>query len=353
MSFESALTSWERVGSRDNALNIIRFVLACSVLVSHSFSLTGHAHEPAWAGLNLGRWAVAGFFCLSGYLITGSRLRTEMAPYLWRRILRIFPAYWAGLLFVALVASPLSTVLADGQWHPKSAVHFLLRNGMLYFAQSGIERTIAHVPFPLAWNGSMWTLIYEVGAYLVVAALFIPSFTRRHPLPLTMSVLVLVTALSVGAGNGLSALALGAQLGSFFAAGAVLCCARSVLPLNHVAATIALGALLVLWVFPVEVPPCFAALPLAYALLWLGSVLPVRWFSRNDLSYGAYVFAFPAQQLVASGTSTHSVAVMVAWAFPVTLVCAALSWFFIEKRALRLARLVPGRGQRSEGASPA
>lgn len=49
----------------------------------------------------LGEQAVPGFFCLSGFLIAGSRMRLDLGRFLWHRALRIFPAYWTCLIVVA------------------------------------------------------------------------------------------------------------------------------------------------------------------------------------------------------------------------------------------------------------
>ena len=63
----------EALGSRDNALNLVRLVLAGLVIVCHTWMVGGFA-GPAFVGA-LGPWAVYGFFAMSGYLIAGSRLR--------------------------------------------------------------------------------------------------------------------------------------------------------------------------------------------------------------------------------------------------------------------------------------
>ena len=55
--------------------------------------------------------AVNAFFVLSGYLIAESRVRTTLVPYLWRRFLRIYPAFLVSLLVVAAVFAPLAAAL--------------------------------------------------------------------------------------------------------------------------------------------------------------------------------------------------------------------------------------------------
>jgi peptidoglycan/LPS O-acetylase OafA/YrhL len=67
----------QRFQPRHNSLNALRLALATLVVVSHAWPLTGLEPEPGFGGANLGTWAVFGFFAISGFLITRSRLRTR------------------------------------------------------------------------------------------------------------------------------------------------------------------------------------------------------------------------------------------------------------------------------------
>ena len=94
---------------RDNSLNLVRLVLAALVLVSHAYAITGHTPEPEWHDTTLGTWAVYGFFALSGFLITGSRMTSDMGAYLIRRIARIYPGYLVCLVVTVVVFAPIAT----------------------------------------------------------------------------------------------------------------------------------------------------------------------------------------------------------------------------------------------------
>ena len=55
---------------------------------------------------SLGSLAVGGFFAISGYLIAKSGMSSDVVQFMWRRILRIFPAYWLVLLVTAFLIGP-------------------------------------------------------------------------------------------------------------------------------------------------------------------------------------------------------------------------------------------------------
>ena len=67
-------------------------------------------------------------------------------------------------------------------------------------------------------------------------------------------------------------------------------------------------------------------------------------FTRaNDWSYGVYIYAFPTQQLlVLFGVERLGLVAYIVVATAVTYPLAALSWFLVEKRALR-HKTVPWR----------
>jgi peptidoglycan/LPS O-acetylase OafA/YrhL len=165
-------TMTARFEPRHNALNALRLLLAAAVLVSHSWPLSGHEPEPNLGGANLGTWAVFGFFGISGYLITRSRLSGRpVRDYYRARALRIMPALVVALLVVAFVFAPLSQLLDPAAaWDPLSSVTFVARNVFLYppapIAQPGIADTLANVPYPLLWDGPLWTLFWEGLCYL-------------------------------------------------------------------------------------------------------------------------------------------------------------------------------------------
>jgi peptidoglycan/LPS O-acetylase OafA/YrhL len=175
----------EALAGSHNSLGFIRLVLAATVIFYHGFQLGGYGHDPLDVLTNKQTdLAVGGFFAISGYLIAKSGIGLDVVQFVWRRALRILPAFWTVLLFTALIVGPLIWVL-DG--HPfldyfsfggGGPVSYLWSNWHLLQLSYGIYDLFAQTtPYGLElggvsiFNGSLWTLAYEWNCYMIIAAL--------------------------------------------------------------------------------------------------------------------------------------------------------------------------------------
>jgi peptidoglycan/LPS O-acetylase OafA/YrhL len=340
----------EAFDPRKNSLNAIRLVLAVLVIVSHSWPIGGYGTDPQLGDQTLGNWAVVGFFAISGYLITASRLHSRtLFDYLWRRVLRIYPAFVVVLLVVAFGFAPaVVSITGDGSWAPGDGFEYVLQNFALLIRQYGVGDSLNSVPLPHAWNGSLWTLFYEFCCYVAIG-LAVSVLPRRWLPAACASALALCACITflVAAENVTLAqpIELGARLGSYFAGGALLYFGREKVVMSPVLAAAAIGIIAV--TAALGVSRAFAALPVAYLMMWLGVVLPMsKLGSKNDISYGVYIYAFPVQQALtyAFAGSTAGPAVFVFFSIASTVPLAWLSWIFIEKPAMRLKSVLPRRG---------
>jgi peptidoglycan/LPS O-acetylase OafA/YrhL len=338
------VTLGERFDPRNNSLNALRLLLATLVIVSHAWPIGGFGPDPEIGGLGLGGWAVAGFFAISGYLITSSRLRSNLLPYLWRRFLRIFPGLWVCLLVIALVFAPVAALTqtwAEGITAPGLA-RYVITNGLFIHAQEGIASTLHGVPYANSWDGSLWTLRYEFGCYLLLGAAFLFPFIRRRPGSLAglFAGCLLVTILAFELDVHVPAtVETAAYLGTYFFAGSLLFVYAEKVRLNALvicAAVLWLAA--AVWTGHVLAA---TALPLALLVMFLGATLPLQRIGRrNDISYGVYIYAFPVQQLlVLAGAASLGVGAFVVLGIAATLPLAAASWFVVERRAMDLKRV--------------
>ncbi|ROQ15540.1 peptidoglycan/LPS O-acetylase OafA/YrhL [Rathayibacter sp. PhB93] len=338
---------------RSNSINALRLGLAVLVIVSHSFPLGGYGDAPGAGGSggsglghsDLGDWAVGGFFVTSGYLITASRLRSRsLGDYLWRRFLRIYPAFLVSLLVVGLAIAPLASLLLDaGPWSAAGGARFVLGNLALYIREYGIDGMLGSVPYPGAWNGSLWSLFFEFVSYLVIGVL-ISVVPRRWVAPLVVVGFAGLTLVAGVLATDLvpfpAALNQTVTLVAYFLAGAILHLFRDRIPLTLPLALLAV--VLFALVVASGLYRVLAGLPLAYLMLALGARLPLRRLgATHDVSYGMYIYAFPVQQLLALALVDADVPLgaYVLLSIAATLPFAWASWLLIERPAMRLKRL--------------
>ncbi len=327
-----ARTIGAALAGRTNSLNTFRLVLASLVIVNHCLPLGGFSPGIPY----LGELAVGGFFVISGYLITQSRLRLPLRDYLWRRATRILPAYWVVLVVTAAVFAPLAAALADETLSTRAAARYVWINSLLKVGQAGIAETLRSVPYPFGWNGSLWTLFYEMLCYLAVGALLTLPWARRRVLGCAVALLVLLTAATVWgahAGAGIEFMR-PVKLGAYFAAGMLGYAVRDRVPVHAGLAVASLAVLVAqgVWGWPEPL----TAVPLAYALLAGGLLVHSGVGARNDISYGVYIYAFPIQQLGAVvGVHRAGYAVYLAASLAVTVALAWVSWLLVERPAIR------------------
>jgi peptidoglycan/LPS O-acetylase OafA/YrhL len=338
---------------RRNNFDALRLLAAVSVVFSHSFLIAegSEASEPfIWLTGNqciLGLVGVFVFFVISGYLVTESWVRSPMpGRFALRRFLRIYPGLAVNVVLCAFVLGPLVTSLPlAAYFHQPELRDFLVKTLTLNPGPLSLPGVLfADNPVGLHINGSLWTLRYEVMMYLMIVILGMLRLLR-------LSTCIALTALGIVAVYFEKALTPLGDLGEwawflgFFGAGMVLHFLRDRLAFDWRGALIALFALVIF----VQLGRFIMLFPLAgaYLAIWFARRYdPWLDYSRycGDLSYGLYIYGWPAEQLVMylSGGRAPWWQVFLgslAIAFPL----AWLSWHGVEKWALRLGRTLPRR----------
>jgi peptidoglycan/LPS O-acetylase OafA/YrhL len=328
-----------------NNFDFLRFVAASLVLVSHSYPLLGRSDEPFGAFLGYesgGGIAVAIFFAISGYLVTGSFLRSRsIGDYIKKRSLRLLPALCLVVVLSALVLGPILSTLSvrDYVLHPQTRDY--LRNCLLYIGYH-LPGVFAENPYPHAVNGSLWTLPVEGVMYLLV--LVFGWRKSLNPLALAAAIaglgvfqflLIDYLGLSNAVWGNLFLVPASVKLGLFFLSGAFLYVMRERIAMRNPIAWAMLAALLGTVHTPIG--PFVFQCTLPYLTIW-AAFANVQWINRfgryGDFSYGIYLFAFPVQQSLVHMFGIMSVPVFAGLAFAVTLFLAAASWHCVEKPAL-------------------
>jgi peptidoglycan/LPS O-acetylase OafA/YrhL len=350
-----------------NALGVLRLVLASAVIFSHAFPTGGWGEDPSkgWTRgqETIGGFAVVGFFAISGYLIAKSGASSDILQFLWRRALRIFPAFWAVLCVGAFVVGPIAWRMSGHglrEYIGSGPIMYVFQNADLTIRQWGVYDIFATTtPYGetvgySVFNGSLWTLALEWGCYLLVAAFLVLGVLRhaRWIVPAVAGVFWILSIVFSVAPQvvGMVAPTLAdpnkIKLTLVFLIGASLAVYSRKVPLNDL---LGVGAGLVVVVTLLVGGWVQLGYPaFAYFILWLAARLPkrIQWIgAKNDYSYGMYVYGFLVQQFTAFlGWHLLGYWPWVGLTILVTAACAWLSWHGIEKRAMALKDRGPGRG---------
>jgi peptidoglycan/LPS O-acetylase OafA/YrhL len=342
---------------------LIRLVLALLVLVSHTYPLGGYAGDPVWPtfrpSTTLGGFAVGAFFALSGLLVTMSGLRRTPYEFVRSRFLRIVPAYALVVVAAAVVLGPAIWIADHGtlggyvNLSDTGPVTYVARNmlfpvGLQYAINDVFATTTPYgeLTHSSAVNGSLWTLPFEIRCYVVALVIVVLGralgSTRVAAVAIaSVAGIMFVTHFSASLGGAITPAWMVAPMPELlfvFLCGALL---GTVASQVRVTPWLVTGAVVVFACTSVVGGLWFRTFglgSLAVLLPALAAVLPKGrlGFFRNDLSYGAYVWAFPVQQTLAYTGLAVSKFVFAGLAGVLTLGLAALSWFFVEKPALRL-----------------
>jgi peptidoglycan/LPS O-acetylase OafA/YrhL len=338
---------------RANNFDAVRLAAALSVVFSHSFLIAqgSEANEP-FARITgnqsiLGLVGVFVFFVISGYLVTESYCRRP-APgrFALRRTLRIYPGLVVNVLICAFLAGPMVSTLPVGAYLASPELRqFLAKTLTLDPGPLHLPGVLfADNPVGLLINGSLWTLRYEMMMYVMILLL---GATRL----LRVSSAIILVGIGIAAVYFEQELTPAGDIGEwawfvgFFAAGMVLSFLRDRLVFDWRYAVLALAGLIAF----VWLGRLIMLFPLAgaYLVIYLARRHD-RLFDYSkyagDLSYGLYIYGWPAGQLVMylSGGRAQWWQVFFG-SLAIALPAAWLSWHGIEKWALRWSRRLPPR----------
>ena len=342
-------------GSRDNNFNLLRFIAALSVVVTHTAVVVNgpEAVEPLMVetGYTLGHHAVNVFFVISGFLVARSLMHsTDFFDYIAARTARLLPGLFAAAAVTAFVIGPfmtegaLSAYFTD--WHVFAYVPV---TGAMIADNLQLPGVFASAPSPNELNAPLWTLRWEAFAYAglaVAGALGLMASRFRFTIAVGGFLAIYIAITGFTELRDTVALAEHPmRLGLCFLVGAAFYMYRDSIPVTFKVSV-------PLWAIVVLLRNSFAyelalVLAMAHTVFWLAYVPGgvIRRFNElGDASYGIYIYGFPIQQMAVLAlpwlTPTQSFFVVV----PFVLSAAFLSFYLIEKPALahrrRLADLM-------------
>lgn len=340
----------ESFANKPNSLNAMRAAMAAAVITSHSWHLGGYGPEPQMLGLPLGSWAVLGFFGISGYLITKSRVSQKNAfAYYRSRALRILPGLWISILVVVLLLVPATAVLTGRDYSLVDAYHFIVHNGILLSPPSEastIGDTLTGLPDERFWNAPLWTLFWEVFCYAVIG--LFGTLLRPRLFAIAVGLLfslatggLIVAGTTAETSYWVSNGPIG-PITAFFA-GSLMHWTQRRLALSPgaisgfiiLAVAIALAGQTLYLIF----------IPYVALILMVSVLLPLaRIRNHSDISFGLYIYGWPVQQCVAiAGLQSYvPPEIFAITSLITTSPLAWLSYRLIERPAQRMGR--PRRG---------
>ena len=330
-----------------NNFDLIRFLAAAAVVLSHSFQLpTGNVEDdPLWVlshrTSTIGSMAVWIFFIISGYLVTSSAERSKPFNYLMARALRIFPA----LILVSFISSFILGPLITNDpryWSDFQTYKYFLGNASLIQIQYKLPGVFTENAFQDIVNGALWTLKLEFYCYIIFGLLMFVFVRARKYVASWFFVFLYIGYFFVQKEGIQVNLRDGFDLFRYFAAGAAFYLWREQIPLKPIIAWLALG-LVVLAVF-IGLPRFIFPIAGTYLVLYLALGNRFANFAVwGDFSYGIYLWGFPIQQLIVMRLSNSSWLINFLLVLPIATGLAFTSWHLIEKRALSLKKRIPAR----------
>jgi len=332
-----------------NNFDFLRFLFAFIVILSHIIDLSRFPDFIFLKKYFDTHLSVTGFFIISGFLITGSYVKTQnIRLYFIKRAKRLLPAYLFIVLFSALFFSIFSIYNFQEYFSNSMLYKYLFAN--LFFVNF-IQPCLPGVflnNILCTINGALWTIKVEVSFYIIlpIIILLITKFEKKIVVFVAIYALGLLYILGLYLTNFILPekysflLILKHQLPGFltyFISGISLFYFFDFyMKYKNKLAIIAIIVFSIEYYFNLEI-----LRPIAMSLLILyfayGFKFLNNWGKYGDFSYGIYIYHFPIIQLVVSLNllnkfNPYLVAISI---ISTVFLLAFLSWNLLEKRFLK------------------
>ena len=353
---ESAALKNQLPGYRQNNFNILRFFGAVLVIIGHMYHILG-LPVLSLGGQAISTIGVEVFFLISGYLIMQSYTRdSNVLRYAMRRFFRIIPGLAFLSFLTAFVIGPLITTLDVKTYFLNPGPWIYLRNIALYPIYN-LPGVFEHNIYPVAVNGSLWTLPVEVSMYVILPIILFFGSKLKHKEITLIAFFILITVLHIVI-NGFypsarvvvygTSLTDALTLAPYFFMGSLFALPEMKKHLNLQLASVLLALSLVLQLSYVKSDLLMLVALSYFVFSFALSPEPffAKCFSKNDYSYGIYLYAFMVQQLLASVLRPYKITlnVYLLLSFIGSFLFAFVSWHLVEKPAQDLCKkLIKGR----------
>ncbi|MDR2840738.1 MAG: acyltransferase [Paludibacter sp.] len=331
--------------SNENSFDFLRLFFAFSVFVAHFGVVTSYKiYFPVSATM-----AVAGFFIISGFLITRSYYRSKnLIDFSLKRIRRIVPAYFLVVILCAVLLFFVSSLSFGDYFMSKHFFKYLIANSLFVnFVEPTLPGVFTENFCPQLVNGSLWTIKVELALYATVP--FIAILLKKKKLLALLGIYLLSFVFSYTMfwiaekyNNELFIMLQRQFVGQlkFFISGVILLFYFDFIIEKYDKIFFPVAAIIFLlryfvsfWVIEFFYPIAFAII-----IVWCAyKFKKLAIFTRaGDFSYGFYLFHFPIIQIfMYLGWFKDSPVLLFIVCFLTVYCLSGISWHLLEKRILR------------------
>ncbi len=347
----------EHAKDRNNNFNLIRFILATLVIFSHSYGMIGIEHlEPLsklTVNISFGSFAVDAFFVISGFLVSNSITHGGggLLQFFAARILRIYPALIVSVFFTVFIIGTIYTTNSLTNYLLNADIYiYIIKNATFlfsltpeYYLPGMFESNLNH---STTINASLWSLPWETRLYLILGIL---AFVFNHKISKSVIIIAICSYLFYMlnywfnfTGQNLQTFI---RVFTLFFIGSSFFFLKDKIVMNYnrkdfFFITLSLVIYFILLILEdKKLLFIFYNLTLGYFVLYLAyfpSKNLIKFNNIGDYSYGLYIYSFPIQQAICVSLPNMNLIPFFIVSFSITLICAILSWHFIEKPCLKM-----------------
>ena len=322
--------------TRSNNLNLVKFIAALFVIISHAYPLCkGAEYNDILSDLSrnsiaFGSLAVAIFFMSSGFFVTKSLLKSkDSKKYLHNRFIRIFPPLWFTLIVCILVCGLFfSTYSLDKYFLSIDFFKYCLN--FILIPIHNLPGVFMNNIYPGVINGPLWTLPIEFVCYLVLLLAYKLNFVNKKSYKY-VALLVIVAFVGIN----LIPLSIKGYIQPCFLFfwGSFYWVYRDKITMKNTYFLFSLVAFVILIGLGYGQVASFLFVP--YLTLYIAFCLPQcnnRIASLGNLSYDIYLCGWPIQQMIISlfgGSMLVGMNILIS--IPLSILVGYITYRLVEK----------------------
>ena len=293
-------------GERKNNLNIMRFLAAILVIISHSFPITNGTKEidplGIWTDgrLDFGGVAVSFFFVTGGFLIAGSSERkTKTKEFFIARCKRIFPSLVALCIICIFVVGGVFTTNTRYSYYTSIDTWKYLLN-IVFVPVHFLPGVFSDNPYPGVVNGPLWTLPIEFCCYIACFVSYKLGFfnKKRYVFTIPLAFICAIVFFYLFYQNPFMIRIVRSVI--LFYIGIGFYVYRNQIHLNYKVAIVAVVLFVFLLYLKLSIIAMMFAFPyiVYYIAYGINGNYITKFGYKYEISYGMYLWGWPVQQII-------------------------------------------------------